>query len=342
MAALLSSVPGLSTAHDLARSHSSLEIRGPVVEGWHLFDLLAFQGVDANGNGSVSYEELDAALPAVYEIVKQHLIVRGPEAPIRTEVRSYSIVQDGHIVRLDMVYTFDRPVTALEIVSKLPLVLKPEHLHFVSVKSASGLKEAVLDARQPSATFSSTDGPGALQTVRRFLVLGIEHILTGYDHLAFLTSLLIVTTTARSLIGIVTSFTIAHSVTLALATFGLVALPSRFVESVIALSIAYVAAENLLQARTMKRYRITFLFGLLHGFGFSNLLREMQLPRRELALSLFSFNAGVEIGQVVFVLAVYPVVTWLATKRWPSLRPAVSAVVLCVGVYWFIQRAFIG
>jgi hydrogenase/urease accessory protein HupE len=342
VAALLLGVPLGTAAHDLARSHSSLEIRGPVVEGWHLFDLLAFRGADADGNGTVSYEELDAALPAVYDTLKAHLLVRGPEAPTRTEVRSYAIVQDGHIVRLDMVYTFDRPVTALEVVSKLPLVLKPEHLHFVSVRSASGVKEAVLDARQPSATFSSTESPRALPTVRRFLVLGIEHILTGYDHLAFLMSLLIVTTTARSLIGIVTSFTIAHSVTLALATFGLVVLPSRFVETVIALSIAYVAIENLLHTRTMERYRITFLFGLLHGFGFSNLLREMELPRRELALSLFSFNAGVEIGQVVFVLAVYPLVKWVATKRWPTLRPVVSGAVLCVAVYWFIQRAFIG
>jgi hypothetical protein len=247
--ALLTALPRPAPAHELARSLSNLQVRGAVVEGWHLFDLLAFRGADADGNRTVSYEELDAAMPAVYETVKAHLILRGPEAPVRTEVRSYSIVQDGHILRLEMTYTFDRPVTALEVVSNLPLALRPQHLHFVSVRTGGALREAVLDARQPSVTFSSAESAGTLATVRRFLVLGIEHILTGYDHLAFLMSLLVATTTARSLIGIVTSFTVAHSVTLALATFGLVVLPSRFVESIIALSIAYVAIESLLQKR---------------------------------------------------------------------------------------------
>ena len=169
----------------------------------------------------------------------------------------------------------------------------------------------------------------------------MEHIFTGYDHLAFLLGLIVATGTLSSLVKVITSFTLAHSITLALATFNVVALPTRLTESVIALSIAYVAAENLFQFHVMKRYYVTFLFGLVHGFGFSNVLRDMQLPRASLALSLFSFNLGVEIGQVAFVLLIFPAVQDLMKSGWTKLQPAVSTVIACLAVYWFVQRAFL-
>ena len=150
------------------------------------------------------------------------------------------------------------------------------------------------------------------------------------------------TATLGSLVKIITSFTIAHSITLALATFSVVVLPSRLTESLIALSIAYVAAENLLDFRAMKRYYITFLFGLVHGFGFSSVLREMDLPKSGLALSLFSFNLGVEIGQITFVLLIFPLVQDLVKSGWTRLKPAVSIGVACLAIYWFVQRAFLG
>jgi hypothetical protein len=143
-------------------------------------------------------------------------------------------------------------------------------------------------------------------------------------------------------VKVVTSFTVAHSITLALATFDIVVLPSRFTESAIAASIVYVAVENLIRGRAIERYRITFLFGLIHGFGFSNVLREMQLPRANLALSLFSFNLGVEIGQVVFVVLLFPVIEDLIASGWTKLRPAVSITIACLATYWFVQRAFLG
>jgi hydrogenase/urease accessory protein HupE len=180
------------------------------------------------------------------------------------------------------------------------------------------------------------------ETFWRFTRLGVEHIFTGYDHLAFLLGLLVATTTMGSLVSVVTSFTLAHSITLALATFNLVNLPSRLTESLIAVSIGYIAAENLLDFRAMKRYYVTFFFGLIHGFGFSTVLRDMQLPRSSLALSLFSFNFGVEIGQITFVLLVFPLVQDLVKSGWTRLKPAVSAGVACLAVYWFVQRAFLG
>ncbi len=140
----------------------------------------------------------------------------------------------------------------------------------------------------------------------------------------------------------ITSFTVAHSITLALATFDIVILPSRFTESMIALSIVYVAVENLIRNRSLDRWRITFLFGLVHGFGFSNVLREMQLPRADLALSLFSFNLGVEIGQLIFVVLLFPALEDLLKRGWTWLRPAISWVIALLASYWFVQRAFFG
>jgi hypothetical protein len=134
---------------------------------------------------------------------------------------------------------------------------------------------------------------------------------------------------------------------LALATFNIVVLPSRFTESMIAASILYVAVENLVRRTTIDRWKLTFLFGLVHGFGFSNVLREMQLPRANLALSLFSFNLGVEIGQLVFVVLLFPALEDLMKSGrtlWgqPWLRTAISIAIGLLAAYWFVQRAFFG
>ncbi|MDA2930147.1 HupE/UreJ family protein [Acidobacteria bacterium AH-259-O06] len=149
-----------------------------------------------------------------------------------------------------------------------------------------------------------------------FVKLGIEHILTGYDHLAFLLGLILLGGSIRRLIAIVSSFTVAHSVTLTLATLDVLVLPTRFVESAIALSICYIALENIFVREINGRWKITFFFGLIHGFGFSNILREMQLPTKGLLTSLFSFNAGVEIGQVVIITLLCPLIFFVARQTW--------------------------
>ena len=245
----------------------------------------------------------------------------------------------GSLARMQILYVFPQDVTTLEVTSTLYAIMPPGHEHLMSVTLNGTLHEAILDSRTQHATFTGVKAT-YFQTFWRFVLLGIEHIFTGYDHLAFLLGLLVATATLGSLVKIITSFTIAHSITLALATFNVVILPSRLTESLIALSIGYVAAENLLDFRLMKRYYITFLFGLVHGFGFSNVLREMDLPRSSLALSLFSFNLGVEIGQVTFVLLIFPLVQDLVKSGWTRLKPAVSVGIACLAAYWFVERAF--
>jgi hypothetical protein len=197
------------------------------------------------------------------------------------------------------------------------------------------------DAR--TAQFEITSKAIASRGAGSFLLLGIEHILTGYDHLLFLLMLILRGGNLWSLLKIVTAFTVAHSITLALAALNVVVLPERLVESVIALSIAYVAAENLfLKQAVSHRWAVSFLFGLMHGFGFSNVLRELGLPKEGLLWSLLSFNLGVEAGQAFAVVLAVPVLMWLRKTRFePRTVGTLSGIVLVVGLVLFVERLWV-
>jgi hypothetical protein len=143
---------------------------------------------------------------------------------------------------------------------------------------------------------------------------------------------------------VVTSFTVAHSITLSLAALNIVSPPARIIEPAIALSIVYVGADNLLvrEGRDVRAW-IAFAFGFIHGFGFANVLREMDLPTRALGWSLFSFNVGVEIGQLLVVIVVASALAWLRARSESAGRQlafAGSVVVIAAGTFWFIQRVF--
>jgi hydrogenase/urease accessory protein HupE len=331
-------------AHPFSQSASRLIVTGPEVRATltiNLIDLHSMPDIDKNRDNRISLPELDDAIERIFAAVGQHFVVEGSGAPIHTTVERYRLA-DETSVSLDLLYRFASEVTTIKVTSTLAAITQPNHRHLMSVTTGSVTHEAILDLDLPSARFDSTGARSYLRTFGSFLRLGVEHIFTGYDHLAFLVGLLIATASFRSLVKIVTSFTVAHSITLALATFDAVVLPTRVTESLIALSIAYVAAENLLRSRAIERYRITFLFGLVHGFGFSTILRQMQLPRRDLALSLFSFNAGVELGQILFVAIVFPMMMYLAGSAWQNrVRSAVSFGIVCLSMYWFVDRAFL-
>jgi hydrogenase/urease accessory protein HupE len=328
------------SAHDLYRSESKLEVQRREVKATFTFNLLDFAGVDQDGDKRITPVEYTAAFERVYSAILQHYSLDSNGPPIRF-TREKDELFDEHVLTLVVRYTFPQDVLAIRVNSTLPDLLGPGHIHLTTVVLGGRTQEGILDNRTRSAFFSPDTGSN-WQTFVRFLWLGVQHIATGYDHLAFLLGLLIATASIRSLVKVVTSFTIAHSITLALATFSVVVLPSRFTESMIAASIVYVAVENLIRGQAIERYKITFLFGLVHGFGFSNVLREMQLPRANLALSLFSFNLGVEVGQLVFVVLLFPAIEDLIASGWKRLRPIVSIVIGLLATYWFIQRAFFG
>lgn len=181
-----------------------------------------------------------------------------------------------------------------------------------------------------------------------FFALGVEHILTGYDHLLFLAALLLVCATFREAAVVITCFTVAHSVTLALAALDVVRLPSRVVEAVIAASIVYVAVENIARVgkdrqRLLWRAAVTFAFGLVHGMGFASVLRELGLGSAPggIVMPLLKFNLGVEAGQLAVAAIVFPLIL-LARRKGTTmdrvLVPAFSALIVAVGAWWLVER----
>jgi hydrogenase/urease accessory protein HupE len=173
-----------------------------------------------------------------------------------------------------------------------------------------------------------------------FVAMGVEHILTGPDHLLFLLALLALAKGIWPVVKIVTGFTIAHSITLSLAALGLVDVPSRIVEPLIAVTIIWVAVENLLAPRrARRRWPIAAVFGLVHGLGFASALTELGLSRVAMVRALVGFNVGVELGQLIFVALVMPPVMWLATPgRIAHLPQILSLVVATAGAFWLVQR----
>lgn len=195
----------------------------------------------------------------------------------------------------------------------------------------------------PDGAASQPAAGDRMANVARFLWLGFEHILPkGLDHILFVVGLFLFSNRLAPLLWQVTAFTVAHSVTLALSIFEVVAAPSWIVESLIALSIAYVAVENVLTTE-MKPWRpaLVFAFGLLHGLGFAGVLRELGLPQEDMLAALLSFNVGVELGQIAVVAVAFLLVGW--ARHSPQYRKLVviplSAIIALVGLFWTVQRA---
>jgi len=214
--------------------------------------------------------------------------------------------------------------------------LGPGHRHYVE---SSGAAVAVVDAAEPGAEFQQ--GEQSLSaTGAEFANLGVEHILIGYDHLAFLLALLLVARTSKEIIGVVSGFTVAHSITLSLAALGLVNPPGAIVEIAIAASIAYAGFENLVEPSAKRRFVLTFVLGLIHGFGFAGVLTELGLPQGNLVAALLSFNVGVELGQLALVGLVFPLL--MAARKSEKWRkkgvPALSIAIALLGCFWVVER----
>ena len=266
------------------------------------------------------------------------------------------------------VLTYDRPV-------RWPLVLKARYFSVlraldsgtISVFDQTNLppsEEAkpflgkILFANDPSLSVNlmpvtTTAATGTAPPVKmnppgfvRFFTLGMRHILTGCDHLLFLLALLLGCRRLRPMLWIITAFTLAHSITLALAVFDMISIPSRWVESFIALSIVYVGLENFSKTLSVnRRIGLTFAFGLVHGLGFAGVLKEIGLGAngQSVVAPLLAFNLGVETGQLAVVAVLLPIL-FHARKQLRFERlgiPALSTIVVLLGGFWFVQRAFL-
>lgn len=242
-----------------------------------------------------------------------------------------------------------RPSAPVILEGRLPEGAKGLSISFapefgtVLVNAEGGTPQALAPAEMSAPVYMG-EAPSPFATAWQYLVLGFEHILPkGLDHILFVLCLFLLSPRWSALAWQVTAFTLAHSVTLALAVVGLVDLPARLVETAIALSIAVVAIDNI-RASELARWRplVVFLFGLLHGMGFAGVLADLGLPAGEEALALVAFNVGIEAGQLAVLAIAFAALFWTVGKPWRRRYVAIpaSVAIAAIALVWTFERAF--
>ena len=307
-------------------------------------DLLRY-GLDANGDGYLWRDEMEAGIDTAFDRVEPGLKITldGAEASLEREKGRVRLDTDrDQVMDLFFVFPLDSQPGKLVLENTFFAEFDPDHRNLIKLVAANQpLQQAVFTPTHNRQEFVIGEDVSIIKQVFDFTVLGVEHIFVGYDHIMFLLALIVLGGTLGNLVKIVTAFTVAHSITLILATLDIVTLPGKWVEVGIALTIAYVAVENLWVKEAGHRWKLTFAFGLVHGFGFANVLRDLGLPTEGLAASLLAFNVGVELGQVTIVALLFPLTLWLSrqTFQLQAVR-AVSAVIFLFGAGWAVERIF--
>ncbi len=305
----------------------------------------AIAGLDTNRDGTVDEAEVAAGGDALRAGLVDHLVVHdGDRACPATLDHAALAAEDG--VEIDAHFDCGSAARHVDVDAGFLAVLPSGHRHVAHIGVGESARDEVLYKNKErfgvDAIGAAASAPVSSwrDVAWGFFLQGIEHILTGYDHLAFLLGLVLVRGRLKSVLALVTAFTLAHSVTLAIAVLGVWAPSPRFTEPAIALSVAYVGGENFFVKDLKNRWHITAPFGLIHGFGFAGALGQIALPRAQVPLALGTFNLGVEAGQLGVLAIVLPLVH-LARKlpafdRWGV--KVLSGALLLLGLVWFVGR----
>jgi hypothetical protein len=361
LAALLLCGPAL--AHKPSDSYLTIRVEGSAVRGqWDiaLRDLEFAIGLDADGNGEITWGELKAKRGAVqaYALSRLSLAVEGKPCALDAG----ELLVDEHSDGAYAVLRFEAacggmPPPALEVAYRLFFDLDPTHRGLLRFERAGATQTGVLSPEHPQLKLLAGEA-SALAQFLAYLREGVWHIWIGFDHILFILSLLLPSVLVLQgrdwrpagrfrdafwdVFRVVTSFTVAHSVTLSLAALSVIQLPSRLVESTIALSVVLAALNNLRPVVAERRWAVAFAFGLVHGFGFASVLADLGLPQGTLLLALVGFNVGVEAGQLAIVAAFLPVA--YALRGTGFYRRLVfsggSATIAAVAALWLVERAF--
>jgi hydrogenase/urease accessory protein HupE len=304
---------------------------------------------DIDKNQQLSAEEIAQQQPAVQKFLNEKIQLTAAsqksetlivQATVAKKTPSNLIATPDTHSNLLLQYHWTQPINQLQI---------QYDLFVPGVNTARCLAQVIRADKIDNLVFTPTSKKAALidapliQQITSFIQLGIEHIWTGYDHILFLVSLLMLGGELRYLLKVVTAFSVSHSFTLFLAALNIVSVPSRWVEIAIALSIAYIASENLWRKQPQARWELAFGFGLIHGLGFSSALQELELPQTNLVTSLASFSVGIELGQFAIVLIAYLLLFHLRKFPWDlAIRQLISVGVIIMSAIWFWERAFNG
>ncbi len=348
LAASLLAAPVLS--HDPGLSAASVRAGATAIEvdvSLSNADAAGALPADLDGDGAISAAELHRARGELQAYFAAHPVLTIGDAIPELVSAAFAIGDERDVVcRLRYARAEDG---ALTYSAPLLETLPRGHRQYAAIYDGAGGRraEAVLHRGHPGLRASLDGGTDASRNAGAFAfaVLGVEHILIGYDHILFLLALLLATPSLRSALLVITTFTVAHSATLAVATLDLVRLPGSLVEAVIAASILWVAADNLRRRGSGARLGVTFGFGLVHGFGFASVLRDLGIAEAGgVVLPLLSFNAGVELGQLAIAALALPILHRLARR--PTFRsrilPAASCTVGAIGAWWLLERTLLG
>jgi HupE / UreJ protein len=356
-----------SEAHKLSDSYLTLQVEatGDSVRGqWDisLRDLEQAVGVDIDGDANITWGELKARSPEIRSYVFSKLALHADDGSTRAicPIEFTDLLTDQHVDGGYAVLQFTANCTAaphsLDIDYSLLFDIDPNHRGLLNLDQGGARRAAVFSVDANHLRFARQQASSSSQ-LRSFLSEGIGHIFHGYDHVLFLLTLLFptvvlyrqgvwspqprITDALLDVAKVVSMFTLAHSITLSLAVLGVVHVPSRLVESAIALTVLLGALNNLSPLITRKRWLVAFLFGLVHGLGFASVLRDLGLQWDTLGIALVGFNIGVEIGQLAIVLTLLPLLytfrTTLLYRR--VFMPLSSILIGLIAAYWFGLRA---
>ena len=332
--------PGLSSVH-VARHGEQLSVKAAFANA----DFAAAAAVDANGDGAIDATELAAAAARLPALLGDGFVLHLPGGEQHPAELSVTLAENRD-VELTMHFA-DVGDGGLLDLAFLVHLSRGHRCYIAALDDREGiLADALLTVTRHHFTlpehWGASAGAGGFGQGATFFALGIEHILIGFDHLAFLLALLVAGGGLRRAVATITAFTVAHSITLAAAALDMLRLPSVSVEIAIAGSIVWVAVENLLRRNrpAAHRWPVAFVFGLVHGFGFANVLADLHVGGADILAPLLTFNLGVEVGQVAFAAVVVPLVARAMRPRgWPWLPTAVSIAVGLAGIYWLWERA---
>ena len=349
-------------AHKPSDSYLTLRIDGSEVAGqWDiaLRDLDLALGLDADQDGAITWGEVRKRHSdiAAYAMSRLQLMADSGNCPATVVEQLIDRHSDGAYAVLRFAAQCPRTPASLELHYRLLFDLDPQHRGLLQLARGAQASSAIFSAQTPTQHFDLA-APDRLRQFLDYVRHGIWHIWTGFDHILFLLSLLLPAVLVRNgsgwrpatqlgpaavdVLKVVTAFTLAHSITLTLAALGVVTLPSRLVESAIAVSVVLAALNNVYPLISEQRWIVAFAFGLIHGFGFASVLADLGLPRAALLTCLVAFNIGVEVGQLTLVALFLPL-AWWSRDTWAYRRftlYAGSTAVAALAFAWLIERAF--
>ena len=355
IAGLLFGWHGMAHAHSQSSSRMTLETRDGIPQALSvevaLIDLLHWIDLDQDADAQLTWGEVLTARRAILDLVVDNLQIEADDESCGIDAGDRALLFSGHAatpgLRIELLVRCPSAAEASEYRLHYSLFFDADPSHKSLLRIAGEAGESVHLLSADNRELRLPDAPSAVSTFRSFVVEGFLHILSGYDHLIFLLLLILPAAGARAMrsrlshiAGIVTAFTVAHSITLAAAMTGAVRLPAGPVEAAIAASVVLAAVMNVVRPRHTLGWKIAFAFGLLHGFGFAAALAELGVAPKALWSGLLAFNIGIEFGQLAVTALALPLfmVMSLSAHYRTFLVPAASLACAVLGVLWTLAR----